>query len=301
MPGVAGVGLSAGPAGTVPQVRFCSDTASSRLESAQLTLDEGPCRDASAARQPVLVSDLAAGSWRQRWPRFAPAALDAGVRAVFALPLHAGGVRHEGAVDLYRHTPGPLNSADQLAATTLTAAAAELLTLERHGLNLPRVFTDGWRGGRSEDLGPVTSPVASIAVPQVPGSVLLACWFGPTTLGPVREQIRALATGQGLRDDHSHRFVLAVHEAVINVVRHGGGHGQLLLWNRDGHLRCEISDHGPGMPTPEASSVHVPDPARAGWSGLQVIRRACTSLDITTDSSGTRLLLSQRLDQRPPT
>jgi hypothetical protein len=121
MSGVAGMGLSAGPPGTVPDVRFSSDTASSLLESAQLTLDEGPCRDATATRQPVLVADLAAGSWRKRWPRFTPAALKSGVRAVFALPLHAGGVRHDGAVDLYRHTPGLLNSADQLAATTFTA------------------------------------------------------------------------------------------------------------------------------------------------------------------------------------
>ncbi|GAA4964198.1 GAF domain-containing protein [Actinoplanes utahensis] len=91
MSGVAGMGLSAGPPGAVPSVRFCSDTASSRLESAHLTLDEGPCRDATATRRPVLVADLAVESWRQRWPWFTPAALKAGVRAVFALPLHAGG------------------------------------------------------------------------------------------------------------------------------------------------------------------------------------------------------------------
>ncbi|WP_092544664.1 GAF domain-containing protein [Actinoplanes derwentensis] len=115
-----------------------------------MTLDEGPCRDATATRRPVLVPDLEAESWRERWPWFTRAALAAGVRAVFALPLHAGGVRHDGAVDLYRRTPGPLGRAEHLAATTFAAAAAELLTLERYELELPGVFTHGWNGNRPE-------------------------------------------------------------------------------------------------------------------------------------------------------
>ncbi|MEU4557502.1 ATP-binding protein [Actinoplanes sp. NPDC023936] len=298
MSGVAGMGLSAGPPGTVPSVRFFSDTASSQLESAQVTLDEGPCRDATATRRPVLVADLAVGSWRQRWPWFTPAALKAGVRAVFALPLHAGGVRHDGAVDLYRHTPGPLNSADRLAATTFTAAVTELLTLERHDLDLTGVFTRGWRDSRPENRADATDSGASAAAPPVAGSVLLACWFGPAMLGPIRARIHALATGQGLHSGHAHRFVLAVHEAAANVVRHGGGHGQLLLWRRDGRLWCEISDHGPGKPAPDPSGGHPADPTAPSWSGMQIIQRACTSVDITTDSSGTRLLLSHRLDPR---
>jgi anti-sigma regulatory factor (Ser/Thr protein kinase) len=292
MSGIAGMGLSAGPVGTAPPVRFFSDTASSRLESAQLTLGEGPCRDATATGRAVLVSDLAAGSWRQRWPWFTPAALQAGVRAVFALPLHAGGVRHDGAIDLYRRTPGPLNSADHLAAVTFSAAVTELLTLERHGLNLTGAFTHGWRSSRPETL----SGTPGSAAPTSPHGVLLARWFGPDMLASVRDQVRVLATGQGLRAEHVHRFVLAVHEAATNVVRHGGGHGQLLLWRRDDHLWCEISDHGNGFPAPDPSGTHVADPGLPARFGLRIIRRACTSMDITTDSTGTRLLLSQRLD-----
>ncbi|MDI6104339.1 ATP-binding protein [Actinoplanes sp. NEAU-A12] len=300
MSGVAGMGLSAGPAGTVPRIRFFSDTASSQLEAAQLTQDEGPCRDATATRRPVLAADLSAGSWRQRWPRFTPAALDAGVRAVFALPLHAGGVRYDGAVDLYRPTPGPLSSADHLAATIFTAAAAELLTLERHGLSLADAFAHGWRSGQPADAADTTHPGTPTTTPPAPDRVLLACWFGPAMLGPVREQIGVLALHQGLRRADAHRFTLAIHEAVINVVHHGGGHGQLLLWHRDRRLWCEISDHGPGIPTPADTPTDA-DPGQSGWTGLQIIRRACTSLDISTDPTGTRLLLSHRLDPRPPT
>jgi anti-sigma regulatory factor (Ser/Thr protein kinase) len=303
MTGIAGMGLSAGPPGSIPRIRYFSDIASSRLESAQLTLDEGPCRDATATREPVLVADLAAGAWRQRWPSFTRAALEAGVRAVFALPLHAGGVMHAGAVDLYRAMPGPLNSADQLAAATFAAATAELLTLERRELNLTEAFGPGWRGAQPIDAagpsGCVTSPTASTGT----DGVLLACWFGPALLGPLRQRIGTLAIQHGLRGDHAHRFVLAMHEAAVNAVVHGGGHGQLLLWRRAGSLWCEISDHGPGMSTPEpfdapSGTDTGTAPDRSGWSGLQIIRRACTSLEITTDPGGTRLLLSRRLDLR---
>jgi len=302
MPGIDGLGLSAGPVGSVPDVRFFNDTTSSRLEAAQVTSGEGPCRDATSTREPVWAADLATGSWRQRWPRFTPAALDAGARAVFALPLQAGGVRHDGAVDLYRPLPGRLNSADRWAATTFTAAAAELLTLERHGLNLTEVFAQGWRDPRPAETSGVTEAaegcaVAPVVVPPGADGVLLVSWFGPAMQGPVRDRIRALATAQGLHGEQAHRFLLAVHEAVVNAVRHGGGHGQLLLWRRDGRLWCEISDHGPGMSAPKTSRAGPG--ARPEWPrspGLQVIRRACSSVDITTSPTGTRLLLSRRLD-----
>ncbi|MEV4640121.1 ATP-binding protein [Actinoplanes sp. NPDC049548] len=298
VPGVAGIGLSAGPAGSVPRLRFSSDTASSQLEAAQLTQDEGPCRDATATRRPVLAADLSAGSWRQRWPRFTPAALDAGARAVFALPLHAGGVQHDGAVDLYRHTPGELAGADQLDAATFTAAATELLTLERHGLDLTEVFAYGWNGAQPVNTADTVRAVTPPPMPQDADSVLLACWFGSTKFGPVRDQIHTLAAGQGLHGEHADRLVLAVHEAASNAVRHGGGHGQLLLWRRDGRLWCEISDHGPGIPPTPAANEHTAGAEHPRWGGLQLIRSACTSLDITTDTTGTRLLLSYRLGPR---
>jgi hypothetical protein len=35
---------------------------------------------------------------------------------------------------------------------------------------------------------------------------------------------------------------------MTNVLRHGGGRGQLLLWWHTDCLWCEITDHGPGIP-----------------------------------------------------
>ncbi|GAA2698053.1 ATP-binding protein [Actinoplanes palleronii] len=307
LPDIAGLGLSAGPrnvgppAGSVPQTRFSSDAASARLESAQYSLDEGPCRDAAGMRRPVLAADLRIEPWAQRWPRFTEAALAAGARAVFALPLHAGAVRHDGAVDLYRRTPGPLDT-QYPTAVAFAAAAAELLTLERLGLDFTTAFAAARRGHHT--LGrPAGAPAdARVGLDAEPPAVPLARWFNRLTLATVRSHVRAVSTAAGLSDQDVARFVLAVHEAMLNAVNHGGGYGQLLLWRRDDRLWCEISDHGPGMDItalpqhPGISPDTGTDPDPTDRHGLWFIRQACTSLDITTDITGTRMLLSYRLE-----
>ena len=83
-----------------------SDPISTKLEDLQFLLGEGPCADAVAARRPVLVPDLD-GAAMQRWPGYAPAMRDHGIRAVFAFPLQAGGARL-GAMDVFRTEPGLL-------------------------------------------------------------------------------------------------------------------------------------------------------------------------------------------------
>lgn len=120
-----------------------TDDVASRLEELQFVLGEGPCVDA-IARGPVLVSDLLdrGEGVQDRWPGFLEGAGDAGVRAVFALPLRLGAVSL-GAVDLYRHTPGPL-SEDQLRAALVGADATALLLLDYAVIGAP-VDDDGWQ------------------------------------------------------------------------------------------------------------------------------------------------------------
>jgi anti-sigma regulatory factor (Ser/Thr protein kinase) len=294
VPGVAGIALSAGDPVSDPQVRFTSDDTSALIEDFQLTMDEGPCWDAAAAQHPVVAADLTTGGWRQRWPQFTPAALDAGVRAVFALPLRAGGTRHRGAVDLYRRSPGGLNGLERTAALVFAAAATELLTLETLNLNLTDAFTERRRPG---SLAPEDATPISAAPRPEAGSpaVLLACWFDVTALALVRRQVRAACAGRGLAGDDLYPFVLAVHEAMTNVVRHGGGQGQLVLWWHAEHLWCEITDHGPGIPD-TCLPARLPGPDALGRRGLWLIKRACTSCKVTTDATGTRLLLGYRLN-----
>lgn len=103
----SGVGLSVMAADGVHGLATASDPATERIEELQFTFGEGPCVDAVATSRPVLVPDIADGAMR-RWPVYAPAIHEAGVRAVFAFPLQVGAVRL-GAFDVFRTRPGPLS------------------------------------------------------------------------------------------------------------------------------------------------------------------------------------------------
>jgi hypothetical protein len=84
----------------------------------QLELGEGPCLQACASGLPVLLPDLSSGAGA-RWPAFTPAAVAAGVRAEFSLPLSAG-PRGIGTFDLCRDETGMLD--EHHLADALTAA-----------------------------------------------------------------------------------------------------------------------------------------------------------------------------------
>jgi hypothetical protein len=104
-----------------------SDRVASDLEELTLTLGEGPCVDASNGG-PVLVADLTTSECLARWPVFAPAAAQAGGRAVFALPLQVGAIR-VGVMGLCRAQPGDLDR-EQLADALVLADTACALLLD---------------------------------------------------------------------------------------------------------------------------------------------------------------------------
>jgi hypothetical protein len=70
--------LLADPRGEL-RVVAASSEAARLVELFQLQNDQGPCLDCFRSGQPVAVADLAAAA--QRWPRFAPAARQAGFAA----------------------------------------------------------------------------------------------------------------------------------------------------------------------------------------------------------------------------
>src|SRR4029453_1836809 len=77
-----------------------SDLATGLVEGLPFTLGEGPGIDAHGDGLPVLEPSLDAMS-DDRWPAFAPAAVDVGFLGAFGFPLHMGTVCL-GALDLYR-------------------------------------------------------------------------------------------------------------------------------------------------------------------------------------------------------
>ena len=100
--------LLADPRGEL-RVVAASSEAARLLELFQLQSDQGPCLDCFRVGQPVDSGDLAAAA--QRWPRFGPAAWQAGFAAVQALPMR---LRDQviGALNLFRASPGAIPPAD---------------------------------------------------------------------------------------------------------------------------------------------------------------------------------------------
>ena len=83
--------------------------------------------DCYATGQAVSVADLKGAT--QRWPRFVPAAIDAGFASVHAVPMRAAG-NVLGALNLFGSLPGELTEADLLVGQTLTHIACVAILQE---------------------------------------------------------------------------------------------------------------------------------------------------------------------------
>ena len=105
-----------------------------KLERVQLELGEGPAVDASRENRPSFHPHLDHTA-TELWPAFAPAALDAGIQALFALPLQAGAVRL-GSLVLYRSIPGSLDE-DAMSTALAYAEAAVVVFLHLQAQMLP--------------------------------------------------------------------------------------------------------------------------------------------------------------------
>jgi diguanylate cyclase (GGDEF)-like protein len=110
--------------GVEPRYIAASDAAALRFEGLQTQLGEGPCLTAYQTGEAVAVPELAKDD---RYPRFAPLALAAGLAAAFTFPLRQGDKRL-GALDLYRDTAGAISADDMAAAQTLADVAAAHLS-----------------------------------------------------------------------------------------------------------------------------------------------------------------------------
>jgi hypothetical protein len=136
----SGAGLSVMTDGGVRGIAAASDAASERIDELEFALGEGPCMDAFAARRPVLESDLDSGG-KTRWPLYAAAAHNEGVRAAFAFPLQVGAARL-GVLDLHRKLPGSL-TAEELTRALSFADVATTMLLDAQEEAKPGSAADG--------------------------------------------------------------------------------------------------------------------------------------------------------------
>jgi GAF domain-containing protein len=98
-----------------------------QLDLLQVDLGEGPCRDALAGSDSIYVADLDEDS---RWPSFAPAALELGVRSVLAYRLSAEGST-VGALQLFGHLPGAFNAHERAQGLVFATFAGTAIALAR--------------------------------------------------------------------------------------------------------------------------------------------------------------------------
>ena len=117
---ITGAGVTLISPGSEPRYVAASNEAALRFEKLQTDLGEGPCLAAYLSGKAVSVPDLRD---EERFPRFSPRALEAGLTAVFTFPLHHDAAQL-GALDLYRDTPGALSPESMSTAQTLADVAA---------------------------------------------------------------------------------------------------------------------------------------------------------------------------------
>lgn len=110
------------------QLMAASNEEARALEMFQAQAVEGPCQDCFRQGEPVVNADLAAAS--DRWPRFAPRAVEAGFRSVHAFPMRLRG-QVIGALNMFGDEPGRMEPDDVRVVQALADIATIGLLQER--------------------------------------------------------------------------------------------------------------------------------------------------------------------------
>jgi len=120
---ISAAGVTLISPGALPRYVAASDSSALRFERLQTELGEGPCVETYRTGIPVAMPDLQKDN---RFPRFTPRALAAGLVAVFTFPLRDGN-RRLGALDLYCTTTGSLDEHNLSTAQTLADVTSAYL------------------------------------------------------------------------------------------------------------------------------------------------------------------------------
>jgi GAF domain-containing protein len=175
------------------------------LELFELQAQEGPCLDAFRTGEPVQHENLVSGSGR--WPRFAGAALQAGFRGVFALPLRLRETTI-GAMNLFSVDQTPMDESNLIVARAFADLAtvsvlqhraatdarrlneqlshaltsrvaieqAKGVIAERAGVDMAEAFTRLRRYSRNNNLR-----LTDVAAAAVNGTLDASAWGPPST------------------------------------------------------------------------------------------------------------------------
>src|SRR5680860_130948 len=88
------------------------------LDQLQYALGEGPCMDSARGAPLMVVSSI---EQDPRWPRYARAAVEKGVRSLLSVPLKLGGGRTLGTLNIYSTTRDEVDPAAEVIAERFAA------------------------------------------------------------------------------------------------------------------------------------------------------------------------------------
>jgi len=108
--------------------------------------------------------------------------------------------------------------------------------------------------------------------------------FDDGTLWSVRPAVLARAASSRLPPDRGRDLALAVTEAATNSVQHGGGRGDLRVWEQDGALVCEVRDAG-RIDDPLVGR-HLPSVEKEGGRGLWLANQLSDLVQVRSTKSG---------------
>jgi hypothetical protein len=154
-----------------------------RLDELQFDLGEGPCWDAVSHSAPVLENDFLQNG-PQRWPSLFAAIRDERIGSIFAFPMTVGSLR-VGAVDLYAHVAGELDTEQQRRASAMADAIAR------------RVLRDALAA--DPDQNPVETPFTRRVIHQAAGFVLAQVDIAPDD-ATVLIQAHAFTSGRSMKE-----------------------------------------------------------------------------------------------------
>ncbi|MCK2216104.1 ATP-binding protein [Actinomadura sp. ATCC 31491] len=112
-------------------------------------------------------------------------------------------------------------------------------------------------------------------------------------LGFIRDLVEVCGRYAGLRGERLDELVLAVNEAVTNVLDHGGRAGLVTARGHGDGITVEVLDTA-GLLTDEHLTSAVVDPTRGHGFGLWVIQHLCDEVTLEQTGLGSRLSLTVR-------
>jgi anti-sigma regulatory factor (Ser/Thr protein kinase) len=146
------------------------------------------------------------------------------------------------------------------------------------------------RSDRYRGLDAVAAPFDD-PLPE-PASPFQRVPFEAASIADIRAFVVQSAAESQLGIDRAEDLALAVSEVAANSVRHGGGRGDLRVWQEDGTLICEIRDDGE-MDQPLAGRER-PDHEQVGGYGLWLANHLCDLVQIRSHPAGTVVRLHLR-------